>query len=35
MPDKNSGDGADRQEPRSDVDDLIFCMDPDWFASDR
>ncbi len=35
MPEKNSSESADRQEPLSDVDDLIFCMDPDWFVSDR
>jgi len=22
-------------EPRGDVDDLIFCMEPDWVTSDR
>lgn len=22
-------------KPSGDVDDLIFCNDPDWYASDR
>ena len=28
-------ENAPAAEPRGDVDDLIFCMEPDWLTSDR
>ena len=32
---RKTDENAVNTEPRGDVDDLIFCMEPDWLTSDR